>query len=88
MWHNLQNAETKHEVESVANTFPDNVENAQEVAQVEPSPLAPERTKAVAEPVEETMVDAPSPAEEAPATQVPVGIETKVAEEHHFRFSL
>ncbi|PWA67704.1 hypothetical protein CTI12_AA267540 [Artemisia annua] len=48
------------EVESVANTLPENVENTPKVSQeVEPSPPAPEPV--VEEPTKEPVVDAPAP---------------------------
>ncbi|GKD54620.1 hypothetical protein Tco_1288007, partial [Tanacetum coccineum] len=51
-------------VQSAANTLPENIENTPKIPkEVEPSPPTPELV--VEEPVEETMVDVPAPAEEA-----------------------
>ncbi|GJX80880.1 hypothetical protein Tco_0329029 [Tanacetum coccineum] len=49
-----------------------------DMTQVEPSPPTPELV--VEEPKEETMVDAPAPAEETPTTEVPAETETKVVD--------
>ncbi|GJR12573.1 ribonuclease H-like domain-containing protein [Tanacetum coccineum] len=67
------------QVQSAANTLPENVENTPEVPkEVEPSPPTLEPVKE--EPTKEPMVDAPAPAEQPPTTEVPVETETRVEE--------
>ncbi|GKA70608.1 hypothetical protein Tco_0776747 [Tanacetum coccineum] len=67
------------QVQSAANTLPENVENTPEVPkEVEPSPPTLEPVKE--EPTKEPMVDAPAPAEQPRTTEVPVETETRVEE--------